>query len=558
MPRESELYVPPLHDKHGTATAFQTALYILKICTGAGLLGVPFAMQQAGLIAGTVIILSVSALNAASSRILLHCKESVLRYAPSLPPTSAHQPHDTFASLAYLTLGQWGVRLVHVSIVLTLCGAVALYCITISTIAAQLFPHLSSLVVLLALFVVLLPFSLIHDLSFLSFASVLGTLAYLVSFVLIFIYGGTSNQHFTLSTDSLLPVSLVDVMSTFGVLSFSLGVPVLTFSLQESMSQPERFAHVMDGTMAAVFIILTTIGTLGVALFGTASQTHSTLSPSIHHHSSTDTLQLTHQVRPIILSNLDASSYISLVVQLLITVTLLLTAPLSLAPALNLLQSIAFGTSEVAVANGREDEERRRLLQYDREKERTSTTHGGQYGGVLDPHDLYNQSSDEEDDDRHSAHNGSKKENIVVRGKVLSITSLDSIAHQPRSSASSASSHSSAASSGPTSPARPTIALSSSAVWVAALRVFVLLCIVLVAFSVPCFTVIMSSIGLLTLSILCFLLPPIFYLRLQRLGWVSVDEELGGWYVWFCYAFLGVGVLCMLAGVVVVSQMRCE
>ena len=561
MRRESELYVPPLHDKHGTATAFQTALYILKICTGAGLLGVPFAMQQAGLIAGTLIILAVSALNAASTRILLHCKESVLRYAPSLPPSSTHQPHDTFASLAFLTLGGWGVHLVHLSIVLTLGGAVSLYLITINTIAAHLFPHLSSLLVLLVLFFLLLPFSLIHDLSFLSFASVLGTLAYLVSFVLIFVYGGTSYQHFTLSSESLLPFSVVDVLSTFGVLSFSLGVPVLTFVLQESMSQPERFAHVMDGTMAAVFVLLTTIGILGVALFGTVSQTHSSLPPSIHHHPDTTTLQLTHQVRPIILSNLDPSSYVSLTVQLLITVTLLLTAPLSLAPALNLLQSIVFGTSDVAVANGREDEERRRLLQYEKERERLSTAQGGQYGGVLDPHDLYNQSSDEEEEEARRARNGTKKENIVVRGKVLSISSLDSIASQPRSTAPPASSHSATATSGAQSPTRSparSMGLSSWAVPVAGLRVFVLLCIVLVALSVPCFTVIMSSIGLLTLSILCFLLPPVFYLRLQRLGWVSVDEELGGWYVAYCYAFLGVGVLCMLAGVVVVSQMRCE
>ena len=554
MRRESELYVPPLHDKHGTATAFQTALYILKICTGAGLLGVPFAMQQAGLVAGTLIILAVSALNAASSRILLHCKESVLRYAPSLPPSSAYQPYDTFASLAFLTLGRWGVHLVHLSIVLTLCGAVSLYIITINTIATQLLPHLSSLVVLVVLFVLLLPFSLIHDLSFLSFASVLGTLAYLLCFVLIFIYGGTGSQHFTLNTDSLLPVSLVDVLSTFGVLSFSLGVPVLTFVLQESMAQPERFAHVMDCTMAVVFVLLTVIGIFGVALFGTATRTHSTMSPSIHHHTDTATLQLTHQVRPIILSNLNASSYVSLTVQLLITVTLLLTAPLSLAPALNLLQSIAFGTTDVAAVNGREDEERRRLLQYERERERLSIAQGGQYGGLLDPHDLYNQSSDEDEEEAHTARNGTKKGNIVVRGKVLSISSLDTIISQSRTAASPSAAATTSGSPAPTG----SLPFSSSAVWVAALRVFVLLCIVLVAFSVPCFTVIMSSIGLLTLSILCFLLPPIFYLRLQRLGWVSVDEELGGWYVTYCYAFLAVGVMSMMAGLVVVSQMRCE
>ena len=564
MPRLSELYVPPLHDKHGTATALQTALYILKICTGAGLLGVPFAMQQAGLVAGTLIILAVAALNAASSRILLHCKESVLRYAPSLPPEPSHQPHDTFASLAFLTLGRWGVQLVHLSIVLTLCGAVSLYIITINSIASELLPRLSPLLVLVALFVLLLPFSLVHDLSFLSFASVLGTAAYLLSFVLIFTYGGSSSrQHFTLSADSLLPLSVVDVLSTFGVLSFSLGVPVLTFALQESMAQPERFASVMDATMAAVFVLLTTIGTLGVALFGTLSRSHSSTPPSIHHQpgSGGSTLLLTHQVRPIILSNLDPTSYVSLTVQLLIAVTLLLTAPLSLAPALNLLQSIAFGTPDAADANGHEHDERRRLLQYESDKQRASAPPGGVYGGLLDHHDLYNHSSDEEEEEaRHASGNGAKRENIVVRGKVPSISSLDSLASQPRSAAAAPSHHSSAAPSSAAFPTRSerSLQLSSSAVRIGALRAVVLLCIVLVAFSVPCFTVIMSSIGLLTLSVLCFLLPPVFYLRLQRLGWVSVDEELGGWYTYYCYAFLAMGVLCMLAGLVVVSQMHCE
>ena len=55
MPERSRAvpYRPALMaEKSGSSTALQTGLYISKICTGAGLLGLPHAFQQSGIIAG--------------------------------------------------------------------------------------------------------------------------------------------------------------------------------------------------------------------------------------------------------------------------------------------------------------------------------------------------------------------------------------------------------------------------------------------------------------------------------------------------------------------------
>ena len=548
-----------------------------------------------------LIVVLVAFLNAASCRILLHSKRCIAAAAASsaLPfaatslssPSSSAPEQDTFAHIAHLTLGQYGVHLVHVSIVLTLCGAVSIYVITIIAIAAHVLPQLPSMAVLLALFLLLLPFTFLRDLSFFSFASLIGTASYLLSFALIFYYGfttgsGASASHFHLPASFLYPHSLLDLLSTFGILSFSLGIPVLTFSLQESMQSPQLFSRVMDATMLAVSCGLCIIGVLGVGLFGTARSLHSAVSPSVHHHSAVHERVVMDQVRPIILSNLPPDSALSLAANCLIAFTLLLTAPLSLAPALNLLEGILIpnNSSSATASSSSSLPEHKHLLSSasTSSSASASSSHGyASYGGVNDHHDLYNHSSDEDEeaaaDSQQAAAapslSSSRQQQqqpvrILVRGKVNSLSSNEFVLApitSSRSTSPSASPHlpaagrtaSTSSSSSLTSSLSSAVSTAAALLGASVLRALTLLCIVVLAWSVPCFSLIMSCIGLLTLSVLCFVLPPVFYLRLCSLGWAG-KEEGSSWYRVWCMAFLAIGALCMIAGAAVVSRMKCE
>ena len=582
-----------LPTKRGSASAFHTSLYIVKICTGAGLLGLPYAFQESGLIAGVLIVAFVSFLNAASCRLLIHCANALassptlsLPSSPSSPPSS-----DPFARLAYVTLGAWGVHVVHLSIVLTLCGAVSIYVITISTLAAPLLPSLPTPLLLLLLFLVLLPFSLIRDLSFLSFASLLGTLSYLLSFTLIFAYGLSTSTP-SLPASSLIPHSSLSLLTTIGTLSFTLGVPVLTFAISDSMQQPHLFTRTMDLTMAIIALTFSLIGTCGVALFA-HTQPHYNHDRHTHHHTSHASPSLHHYsmregggvgargeeqggwvgaVQPIILSNLPPTSALSLITQVLISITLLLTAPLSLAPALNLLESVLLPPPPSSSSPSPTDPESVALLSP------SSHTTPHLYGGLAahDPsHELYNHSSDDEEEEEEQVTTplrktgeeggGRGRGSIVVKGRVKSMQSLDALSASPLTVSASPSP---ARVASPVGNGRVVGALGVQAggrgvsrVMANGLRVVVLVCVFVVAWTVPCFTLVMSCIGLFTLSILCFVLPPVFYLRLRQL---TDKEDEGGratdprWWAVYAWLFLATGVFCMVAGGVVVSQMKCE
>ena len=83
-----------------------------------------------------------------------------------------------------------------------------------------------------------------------------------------------------------------------------------------------------------------------------------------------------------------------------------------------------------------------------------------------------------------------------------------------------------------------------------------LLAIFVVAFTVPCFTLIMACIGLFTLSILCFVLPPVFYLRLrwQQAVEGKADDD-GWWYAAYAWAFLGTGAALALTAATVFTAL---
>ena len=435
---------------------------------------------------------------------------------------------------------------------------------------AQLLPQVSTLWLLLLLFCLLLPFTWFRDLSFLSFASVLGTASYIASFALIFAYG-FSTAPLALPSSLLSPHSLLSLMTTIGTLSFTLGVPVLTFAIAESMQTPSHFTRVMDATMAVIAVVFSVIGVLGVGLFSVreAHPHHHPASPSLHHGAHHHAARLlTEQVQPIILSNLPSSSTLSLVTQGLISVTLLLTAPLSLAPALNLLESIfarhsSAPSSSHSAAASSSDSEHAALLSRGIAQEAPPS-----YGGLHDlSHDLYNHSSDDEDDAHRTP---AKRASILVRGKVASHGSLDSLTTSPFTASSSpsparvASPHNRrAAASTATVVVVPHVVVEeTSAATSSVMRVGVLGLIFVVAWTVPCFTLVMSIIGLVSLSLLCFVLPPVFYIRLEGMREVKAEEGEGGWwataYLCYAYCFLAVGVLCIAAGAVVISRQRCE
>ena len=173
----------------------------------------------------------------------------------------------------------------------------------------------------------LIPAALTRDLSFLAPASALGVVAYALAYVAIFVDGAKRQ---TESTSHIISHALLAsphaatwsaVVDSFGVICFSMGLPVLTFQVQRSMTQPTAFMTVLNVTLILVTALYVIIGAGGASLYANSAI----------------------GVQAIILSNINQNSITGTIIKGIVAVTLILTAPLSLVPALNTLETIVYG-----------------------------------------------------------------------------------------------------------------------------------------------------------------------------------------------------------------------
>jgi len=284
------------------------------------------------------------------------------------------------------------------------------------------------------------------------------------------------------------PGRFFELVEFCGVAFFSLGVPLLTFSLQESMKDQRKFLPTLDVTMAIIALVYVAIGVIGYGLF--------VLAPG--------------GVYSIIISHLPSSSWSSDAIKLVLAATLLFSAPLSLVPSLNMLNRVLF-VKEVS-----EDEESAPLMKSINSTHSTAgnsiiTNGNGKehpYGSTSHPH----HDSDINDN-----------ESVVMKSK------------------SSSDSSNSNGIGGITS--------------LTILRLLAVGIVTGVAIWVPCFNLVLSMIGSVTITLLCFILPPYFYLVLHahhaidNVSWLSRLAAM---------AFILAGIIVMASSFAIVASARCE
>lgn len=431
----------------GDSSTFQIGTMIIKLCTGAGLLGLPYAFDRAGVLTSILLTCMLSIFACISCYVLLQCREIMLvtkqhfvqseslydrKSYHTLPRSDSENSdmnensfdesqsaHDSFGELAYYCLGHTGTLLVDGSLIISFLGAVAIYCITVTQLLSEIYPNIHSTYFTILCTIILLPFALIRELSWLNNVTVLATVAYIIGFIVIFWYGfdllNVQKHNAQLESDIIhhtAPINYVagsisGIMSCFGILTFSLDTPTMVFMFEEEMQQPEKFKSTLITSMCIVCVALISIGTLGVILF------HNTALG----------------VQSIIISNLPSTGYITTSVKLAVALTLLFSAPLSLSPALNLLQHVCTGQHTPAC-----------------HEPNTSDIH------------IH--------DEQCGYYN---KQPWYYSNTFINCT-----------------------------------------------RIIIHFIVILVAFTVPNFTFIMSILGCVTFALLCYILPPLFYIILHR------------------------------------------
>eukprot|EP01032_Pedospumella_encystans_P017187 gene17187-19595_t len=309
----------------GGSTSFNAAVNLAKYCIGAGVLALPYATAKGGLIFSPIMIAVIATWNFIASSLLMECKAVCTNVA--FPPHLS----STYSKMAYAGAGQWGVLVTDMSIIMTLLGVCIAFQITFATLLHEVPGNfLSNTALTIISGIVVYPLSCLRDMDAMASLSLVGMVCLVAGVAAIIAhgvhaYGSIAYSEFAYSEDiqqlhervALWPASLADTAAFLGVTIFCFDICSLAFPIQESMQHKHEFGTAVLWSLVFVWLVYVLLGDIGAVLY-------------VH--------DVSHGIRENILSNLPVHSTISLLVRWAMACVGLLTYPITLAPAAQMLE----------------------------------------------------------------------------------------------------------------------------------------------------------------------------------------------------------------------------
>ena len=295
----------------GTNTPLGAALLLLKSFVGTGVLFLPRAYLNGGMLFSNVVLLGVAALSYYCFILLVKTRLEIV---------------GSFGDMGGILYGKWLRTLILTSVALSQIGFVSAYIVFTAENMQAFIVAVSKCrawidikIMVLIQLVIFLPLSLIRDISKLGLTALVADAFILLGLVYLGYYDIR-----TLAVNH----GVADVVS-FNSKSWTLfiGTAIFTFEgvgliipIQESMKQPAKFPPVLAGVMVIITVIFVGIGALSYAAFGSATKT-------------------------VVLLNLPQDDKFVNAVQLLYSLAILLSTPLQLFPAIRIMESELFSRS---------------------------------------------------------------------------------------------------------------------------------------------------------------------------------------------------------------------
>ncbi|KAL1985241.1 hypothetical protein VTN96DRAFT_8157 [Rasamsonia emersonii] len=294
----------------GTNNMTSTALLLLKSFMGTGVLFLPRAFLNGGMLFSSMVLLAVSLISFYCFILLVKSRLKI---------------EGSFGDIGGVLYGKHMRRIILASIVISQLGFVSAY--TVFTAEnLQAFVHAVSkcktfvdikFMVMIQL-VIFLPLSLVRDIGKLGFTALIADVFILLG--LIFLY------YFDISAIEQRGISDV---AAFNPNSWTLfiGTAIFTYEgigliipILESMKKPEKFPIVLAGVIAGITVVFLSAGSLSYAAYGSATKT-------------------------VILLNLPQDSKFVNAAQLMYSLAILLSTPLQLFPAIRIMENELFTRS---------------------------------------------------------------------------------------------------------------------------------------------------------------------------------------------------------------------
>uniref|UniRef100_A0ABI7ZV66 Amino acid transporter transmembrane domain-containing protein n=1 Tax=Felis catus TaxID=9685 RepID=A0ABI7ZV66_FELCA len=288
--------VHPAEEASGLSR-MQTLIHLLKCNIGTGLLGLPLAMKNAGLLVGPISLLGIGVLTVHCMVILLNCahhlsqrwQKTFVNYGEAMMYSLETCPN------AWLrTHSAWGRYTVSFLLITTQLGFCSVYFMFMADNLQQMveeahmtsnncqprkFLVLAPILDIRFYMLTILPFLMllvfIQNLKLLSIFSSLANITMLGSMALIFEY---IVQEIPDPSNLPLMASWKTFLLFFGTAIFTFEGVGMVLPLKNQMRDPQQFPFVLYLGMSLVITLYICLGTLGYMKFGSSTQASITLN----------------------------------------------------------------------------------------------------------------------------------------------------------------------------------------------------------------------------------------------------------------------------------------
>lgn len=294
----------------GRSSPMNAALTLLKSFVGTGVLFLPRAYLNGGMLFGNVVLLGVAALSYYCFVLLVKTRLKV---------------EGSFGDIGGILYGRWMRTLILSSIVISQIGFVAAYMVFTAENLQAFVLAVSNCTVLVDVrwlifmqMIIHMPFSLIRVIEKLGFIALLADAFIAAGLAYIFYYDVRS-----LSKNGIADIVLFNSKTW----TLFIGTAIFTFEgiglilpIQESMKNPEKFPRVMGVVMIIITTLFTVMGAFSYAAYGSKTET-------------------------VVLLNLPQDDKLVNGVQFLYSLAILLSTPLQIFPAIKITENGLFARS---------------------------------------------------------------------------------------------------------------------------------------------------------------------------------------------------------------------
>ncbi|KAI6248050.1 Vacuolar amino acid transporter 3 [Erysiphe necator] len=295
----------------GTNSSVGATLLLLKSFVGTGVLFLPRAYLNGGMLFSNIVLLFVAALSYYCFVLLIRTRLKVER---------------SFGDIGGILYGSWFRYTILASIVAGQIGFVAAYIVFISQ-NLQAFilavtsgkTYIDNIWLILMQTAVFLPFSLLRDISKLGFTALIAD-AFILFGILVLYYFDIDTLIHQNGPSDIVNFNPKDWTLFIGTAVFTFEGIGLIIPIQESMRNPKKFPAVLGVVMIIIIILFLSVGVFSYAAYGSKTET-------------------------IIILNLPQDSKLVNGVQLLYSIAILLSTPLQLFPAIRITENEIFTRS---------------------------------------------------------------------------------------------------------------------------------------------------------------------------------------------------------------------